>query len=91
MGTINGGYYFNVLYLTFDSKKKMVDKEIEGPIPVCREVFQNRGDCVYINEKDIEEAGPLVPHRFHNKDVHPHPQVEAIYSQEWVPKMAEQL
>ena len=35
MGTTNGGYYFNVLYLTFDDEKRIVDSKIEGPIPVC--------------------------------------------------------
>jgi hypothetical protein len=28
MGNINGGYYFNVMYLTFDSHKKIVDAAI---------------------------------------------------------------
>ena len=28
MGNINGGYYFNVMYLTFNSKKEVVDAKI---------------------------------------------------------------
>jgi hypothetical protein len=35
MGSINGGYYFNIMYLTFDSNKQILNKTIEGPIPVC--------------------------------------------------------
>ena len=35
MGVINGGYYFNVLYLTFDDNNNIINKTIEGPIPVC--------------------------------------------------------
>lgn len=34
MGTISGGYYFNILYLSFYNKK-LYEKYIEGPIPVC--------------------------------------------------------
>ena len=45
MGNINGGYYFNVLYLTFNSNKHIVEKKIEGPIPVCEKVFENTGKC----------------------------------------------
>lgn len=28
MGTINGGYYFNVMYLKFDENKKVMDSMI---------------------------------------------------------------
>ena len=35
MGSIDGGYYLNVLYLTFNQKKQLIDTFIEGPIPVC--------------------------------------------------------
>lgn len=38
MGNINGGFYFNVMYLTFNNKK-VIDSKIEGPIPVCEKVF----------------------------------------------------
>ena len=34
MGTINGGYYFNILYLSFYNNK-LYEKYIEGPVPVC--------------------------------------------------------
>lgn len=35
MGNINGGFYFNVMYLTFNTNHVVVDSKIEGPIPVC--------------------------------------------------------
>lgn len=39
MGNINGGFYFNAMYLTFDENKQVVDAKIEGPIPVCEKIF----------------------------------------------------
>lgn len=87
LGTINGGYYFNVLYLTFNSHKTLIDKTIEGPIPVCKNVFENIGRCTYLSKTELATAGPLVPFRFHNKVVQAHPKVKAIYDQEWYPLM----
>ena len=87
MGTINGGFYFNVLYLTFNHKKMIVDKTIEGPIPVCQKVFQNTGRCTYLSKSELATAGPLVPYRFHNKEVKAHPKIQNIFMQEWIPKM----
>lgn len=46
MGTNNGGYYFNVLYLHFYNKK-IYEAEIEGPVPVCEKVFENTRTCNY--------------------------------------------
>ncbi len=61
MGTINGGYYFNVLYLTFDYEtKKIVEREIEGPIPVCEKIFKNQKNCNYTSGDDLQAAGELV-------------------------------
>ena len=78
MGVINGGYYFNVLYLTFH-KSKIIDKVIEGPIPVCENVFENLKTCNYVREEDIGKAGDLIPHNFHGKVVRPHRQVQCIF------------
>lgn len=39
MGNINGGFYFNVMYLTFNRDKVLLDAKIEGPIPVCEKIF----------------------------------------------------
>ena len=35
MGTPNGGYYTNFLYLNFDKEKKLINSLIEGPVPIC--------------------------------------------------------
>lgn len=59
VGTINGGFYFNVLYLKF-LKNKIVEKTIEGPIPVCAKVFANLGNCAYIPKEKLAHAGELV-------------------------------
>lgn len=48
MGNINGGYYFNIMYLTFDEDFKVVDSKIEGPVPVCEKIFQNTGKCNFV-------------------------------------------
>lgn len=46
IGSINGGYYFNAIYLKFNKQtRKIVDSTIEGPIPVCEKVFANTGRC----------------------------------------------
>lgn len=87
LGSINGGYYFNVLYLKFH-RSVLVETVIEGPIPVCERVFANLGTCEYLPEERVRGAGELVEYRFHNREVKAHPKVKAIYEQEWLPKMA---
>ena len=99
MGSINGGYYFNVMYLTFSGKKKLrseiglqstrkiEDIKIEGPIPVCEKIFKNLNRCNYVPPEDLPKAGPLVNWAFHKKEVYADPTVNTIYQQEWVPKM----
>lgn len=57
MGNINGGFYFNVLYLTFNDRKEVVGSRIEGPIPVCEKVFENLGRCNYVPEEELGGAG----------------------------------
>ena len=49
IGNINGGYYFNVMYLNFINKQ-VVDSLIEGPIPVCEKVFNNTKTCGFMDE-----------------------------------------
>jgi hypothetical protein len=50
MGTINGGYYFNIMYLTFFDKV-IYDRAIDGPCPVCEKVFAGLGRCNYLTKK----------------------------------------
>lgn len=80
MGSINGGYYFNVLYLRF-SKRQVISATIEGPIPVCERIFANTGTCGYMSKDRIATAGPLMEWKFHNKVVRPNAKVQAIYTQ----------
>lgn len=66
MGAIDGGYYFNVMYFYFDTiSRKVVDTEIEGPIPVCERVFQNSKTCEFLTYEELEQAGPLTTWVFH--------------------------
>lgn len=90
LGTINGGYYFNVLYLKY-AKTRLIERTIEGPIPVCEKVFANLGTCEHLTKGKLAGAGELVEYRFHNKPVKPNLRVDAIYKQEWLPKMADFL
>lgn len=80
IGNINGGYYFNVMYLTFNDKRVVVDSKIEGPIPVCERIFQNTGRCQYMDEDQIKTAGPLMRWRFHNQEVYPDPRLNTLYN-----------
>lgn len=58
VGNINGGFYFNIIYLTFNKlSRKVVDSLIEGPIPVCERVFSKIKRCHYVAPKDLPEAG----------------------------------
>ena len=55
MGSINGGTYFNVMYMNFTKnarEKWVLDKNnimIEGPIPVCEKIFAKIGRCGFLN------------------------------------------
>ena len=53
MGNINGGFYFNVMYLHFNSKKEVIDAKIEGPIPVCEKIFSKVKNCYFVKDKDL--------------------------------------
>lgn len=73
MGSINGGTYFNVLYLNFDKKtKKIVRSSIEGPIPVCEKIFNKTLDCSYKTDYSLEKLGDLEAWAFHNHTVSAH-------------------
>lgn len=72
MGVINGGYYLHVMYLTFNDDFQIVNKTIEGPIPVCERIFQNTGRCNYLTEEQLADAGDLINWQFHGEDVYAH-------------------
>jgi hypothetical protein len=78
MGTVNGGNYFNVLYLKFYNKQ-LYESHIEGPVPVCEKVFMNLGTCEYLNKDQISLAGALVEWEFHGRKVEADPEVERLF------------
>ena len=70
MGVINGGSYFNIMYLNFDPvTKKVINSAIEGPVPVCEKIFVNTLNCEYQDEEALKTAGPLSSWTFHRKPV----------------------
>ncbi len=76
MGTNNGGFYFNVMHLTFEDFKINKKKtHIEGPIPVCEKIFENTRTCEYLDPDALLTAGKLIPFKFHGVTVHKHPGV----------------
>ena len=73
------GTYLNVIYLTYDwSQKKLLTDEtrIEGPIPVCTQVFKNQNDCNGDRPAPKSGRGPLITPRFHGKAVHASPAIK---------------
>jgi 5'-nucleotidase len=75
------GRYVNLIYLTYDWNKKKVRPEyskIEGPIPVCSQVFKNQQDCDGAKPAPKEGRGPLVETQFHGSVIHPDPKMEAF-------------
>jgi 5'-nucleotidase len=73
------GKNINVIYLTYDISQRhlMTDQtRIEGPIPVCESVFQNRKDC----NGDVQDArrGPLVPAIFRGEPIHADSEVASL-------------
>lgn len=91
VGSINGGYYFNVIYITYNKKtKKVIDTSIEGPIPVCERVFANTNKCGYVPANEIDKAGNLTTWKFHNTQVVADGKTKIIFD-EWAKKMAPYL
>ncbi len=59
--------YLQLLYLDFDtSSGKVIHRSIEGPVPVCSQVFRDRALCdVDIKDNSEETNGPLEDYSFH--------------------------
>ena len=75
------GKYFNVIYLTYDwSQKKIVPDQtrIEGPVPVCSQVFENQGDCNGNRPAPKNGRGPLVVAKFHGKTIEPDREINQL-------------
>ena len=88
IGSTMGSYYFNVLYLTFNStSKKLISTEIEGPIPVCEKIFSKVKDCEYHNEEEAARIEELREWEFHRETVHAHPALQKMFEEKWIPLM----
>ena len=64
MSNDKNGKYAQIVYLPFDRKtKKLVNKKIviEGPLPICEKIFENRKICdlSILTEKDEKKYGRL--------------------------------
>ena len=79
----NGASYANVLYLTYtkqsDNSYTLTNTYIEGPIPVCSEVFSNAKHCKHqIDYAAHEDLGELAPYKFHDVEIVPDPMVNEL-------------
>ncbi len=75
------GRYLNVIYLSYDPSTHRVlpeETRIEGPIPVCTQVFQNQNDCNGDRPAPRNGRGPLTTPRFHGKPIIPSEAVQEL-------------
>jgi 5'-nucleotidase len=66
--------YFNLIYLTVDTKTKKLMRErtlIEGPVPICTQVFENQRDCNGDRPAPKNGRGDLVTPVFHGRKIKP--------------------
>jgi hypothetical protein len=90
VGTINGGFYFNILYLNFYNRQ-IYASIIEGPVPVCERVFKNLGTCGYLEGSALATAGNLVSWKFHGRTVKKHSVLESLFTTKWLSLMTPYL
>jgi 5'-nucleotidase len=75
------GRYLNVIYLSYDPSTRRIlpdETRIEGPVPVCAQVFQNQNDCNGDRHAPKMGRGPLVTPRFHGKSIVPSEAVQKL-------------
>jgi 5'-nucleotidase len=73
--------YYNLLYLTYDWSKGKVVKErtrIEGPVPICEEIFENQGNCNGSQTPPKNGRGLLATPYLHGKRIEPDPETESL-------------
>lgn len=73
--------YYNLLYLTYDWKTKKLATDrtrIEGPIPVCPQVFENQRNCNGEQPAPKNGRGDLVTPVLHGKSISPDPSTERL-------------
>ena len=72
MTSVDQGFYANIMYIPFKwSAAKQIYElyksklQIEGPIPICGQIFEKTKKCEYVKQSQIEEYLPLVEYKFH--------------------------
>lgn len=68
------GSYLHLVYLPYDREKKQILKDqvrIEGPVPICEQVFATQGNCNLKDPPPAEGRGSLVDPVFLGKSLSP--------------------
>jgi 5'-nucleotidase len=75
------GRYFNVIYLNYDLESRKLLPEltrIEGPVPVCPEVFKNQGDCNGDRPTPRGGRGDKITPVFHGAKMHEDSSIKSL-------------
>jgi 2',3'-cyclic-nucleotide 2'-phosphodiesterase (5'-nucleotidase family) len=84
--SMDGGYYSQVMYLTFNTTTKVLIKDstkIEGPLPTCEKVFKHNQRCDYIAPSDALDEDTLLNFYFHNRLMQKDIILDHIFSKWW--------
>jgi 2',3'-cyclic-nucleotide 2'-phosphodiesterase/3'-nucleotidase/5'-nucleotidase len=84
--SINGGYYSNILYLTFDSTTKKLKNDkivVEGPLPTCEKVFTSTQRCDFIPRDNAKYNDTLTQFSFHGEVMEKDTSLRSILSKWW--------
>ena len=80
---INNGLYANIIYLAFDRNNDYTlvreQSRIEGPLPICRQIFKQSLKCEFIKKNQFSEYLPLVNYSFHNVKIEKDPILQSIH------------
>ena len=80
---INNGLYANIIYLAFDRKNnyKIVKEQarIEGPLPICKQIFKKSLKCDFVKKSELGNYLPLVNYTFHKVKIEKEPDLQKIH------------
>lgn len=86
MSSVDKGFYASIMYIPFkwnSSKQKYeIFKskiQIEGPIPICEQIFAKTLKCDYTKPSEIEERLPLTEYQFHGVTIEKDTVLEPIH------------
>jgi 5'-nucleotidase len=77
------GHFLHLVHLPIDRATGKVlapEARIEGPIPICPEIFAHQRDCNGDRLAPEAGRGPLVPPRFLTRKIVPDPRVSALFA-----------